>query len=64
MAQKAAKGEAWSRRDEIPAPVLSAAMAFVIGALSKTVATVVTYPAIRAKVMLQVSPPERPAMSW
>ncbi|GAQ78886.1 peroxisomal adenine nucleotide carrier [Klebsormidium nitens] len=58
MESKAAKGEAWTRRDELPAPALTAAMAFVIGALSKTVATVVTYPAIRAKVMLQADKDE------
>ncbi|KAI5076479.1 hypothetical protein GOP47_0009052 [Adiantum capillus-veneris] len=34
--------------------VLSAFIAFLLGALSKTVATVVTYPAIRCKVLLQV----------
>ncbi|MCO5611695.1 hypothetical protein L7F22_065953 [Adiantum nelumboides] len=34
--------------------VLSAFAAFLLGALSKTVATVVTYPAIRCKVLLQV----------
>ncbi|KAH7421626.1 hypothetical protein KP509_13G068000 [Ceratopteris richardii] len=34
--------------------VLSAFSAFLLGALSKTVATVVTYPAIRCKVLIQV----------
>ncbi|CAI5507827.1 unnamed protein product [Closterium sp. Naga37s-1] len=36
-----------------PPPVLSAAAAFIIGALSKTIATIATYPAIRCKVMMQ-----------
>eukprot|EP00245_Coleochaete_scutata_P016875 TRINITY_DN8061_c0_g1_i4.p1 TRINITY_DN8061_c0_g1~~TRINITY_DN8061_c0_g1_i4.p1 ORF type:complete len:292 (+),score=35.20 TRINITY_DN8061_c0_g1_i4:109-984(+) len=36
-----------------PPAVLSAASAFLLGALSKTIATVCTYPAIRCKVMLQ-----------
>jgi len=35
--------------------VLSAFQAFLVGALSKTVATILTYPAIRTKVMLQAA---------
>ncbi|CAM6092581.1 unnamed protein product [Calypogeia fissa] len=35
--------------------LLSAFSAFVLGALSKTVATVITYPAIRSKVMIQAA---------
>lgn len=35
--------------------VLTAFQAFLIGAFSKTIATVITYPAIRAKVMLQAA---------
>lgn len=35
--------------------VLSALVAFLLGALSKTIATIVTYPAIRCKVLLQVA---------
>ncbi|KAG7576104.1 Mitochondrial substrate/solute carrier [Arabidopsis thaliana x Arabidopsis arenosa] len=35
--------------------VLSAFMAFVLGAVSKSVATVLTYPAIRCKVMIQAA---------
>ncbi|MCO5608299.1 hypothetical protein L7F22_062505 [Adiantum nelumboides] len=35
--------------------VLSALSAFLLGALSKTIATVVTYPAIRCKVLLQAA---------
>eukprot|EP00898_Chlorokybus_atmophyticus_P003248 jgi/Chlat1/3924/Chrsp26S04188 len=36
-------------------PTLSAFAAFVIGALSKTIATIATYPAIRTKIMLQAN---------
>ncbi|CAH8361624.1 unnamed protein product [Eruca vesicaria subsp. sativa] len=35
--------------------VLSAFMAFLLGAVSKSVATVITYPAIRCKVMIQAA---------
>uniref|UniRef100_A0A0C9QL71 TSA: Wollemia nobilis Ref_Wollemi_Transcript_28697_1455 transcribed RNA sequence n=1 Tax=Wollemia nobilis TaxID=56998 RepID=A0A0C9QL71_9CONI len=35
--------------------VISAFAAFLLGALSKTIATVVTYPAIRCKVMIQAA---------
>ncbi|RAL52489.1 unnamed protein product [Cuscuta campestris] len=35
--------------------VLSAFSAFLLGALSKTIATVITFPAIRCKVMIQVA---------
>ncbi|BBM97272.1 solute carrier family 25 (peroxisomal adenine nucleotide transporter), member 17 [Marchantia polymorpha subsp. ruderalis] len=39
-----------------PAPVvLSAFSAFLLGALSKSIATVITYPAIRSKVMIQAA---------
>lgn len=38
--------------------VLSALTAFLLGALSKTVATVITYPAIRCKVLLQAAETE------
>eukprot|EP00249_Psilotum_nudum_P017745 c26470_g1_i1 orf=294-995(+) len=38
--------------------VLSAFSAFMLGALSKTLATITTYPAIRCKVMIQASEPE------
>ncbi|KAI4343223.1 hypothetical protein MLD38_027751 [Melastoma candidum] len=37
--------------------VLSAFSAFVLGAVSKSIATVLTYPAIRCKVMIQASDP-------
>ncbi|KAL6132688.1 hypothetical protein ACLB2K_064927 [Fragaria x ananassa] len=37
---------------------LSAFSAFVLGAVSKTVATVLTYPAIRCKVMIQAAGPD------
>ncbi|KAG0605365.1 hypothetical protein M758_9G052700 [Ceratodon purpureus] len=35
--------------------VLTAFQAFLVGALAKTVATILTYPAIRAKIMLQAA---------
>ncbi|XP_038888850.1 peroxisomal adenine nucleotide carrier 1-like [Benincasa hispida] len=38
-----------------PPVVLSAFTAFVIGAISKSIATVLTYPAIRCKVMIQAA---------
>ncbi|KAJ7294469.1 hypothetical protein O6H91_Y254900 [Diphasiastrum complanatum] len=38
--------------------VLSAFTAFLVGAISKTAATVVTYPAIRCKVMIQAAEQE------
>ncbi|KAH7424147.1 hypothetical protein KP509_12G092400 [Ceratopteris richardii] len=38
--------------------VLSAFLAFILGAVSKTIATVITYPAIRCKVILQASKSE------
>ncbi|XP_044467928.1 peroxisomal adenine nucleotide carrier 1-like [Mangifera indica] len=38
-----------------PPLVLSAFMAFALGALSKSIATVITYPAIRCKVMIQAA---------
>lgn len=42
---------------EIPSPILlSAFQAFLVGAISKTVATILTYPAIRY-VILRISPP-------
>lgn len=45
------------RRKSSP-KVLTAFQAFIVGALAKTVATILTYPAIRAKVMLQASESE------
>ncbi|XP_010550969.1 PREDICTED: peroxisomal adenine nucleotide carrier 1 [Tarenaya hassleriana] len=38
--------------------VLSAFMAFVLGAVSKSMATIITYPAIRCKVMIQAAADE------
>ncbi|PPR97349.1 hypothetical protein GOBAR_AA23322 [Gossypium barbadense] len=38
--------------------VLSAFAAFLVGAISKSVATILTYPAIRCKVMIQASDPD------
>lgn len=39
--------------------VISAFAAFLLGALSKTIATVLTYPAIRCKVMIQAAEPDK-----
>lgn len=44
-----------------PGGQLSAAEAFVLGALSKALATGLTYPLIRAKVLLQAARPGAPA---
>ncbi|KAJ8751945.1 hypothetical protein K2173_000691 [Erythroxylum novogranatense] len=41
--------------DNSPALALSAFSAFVLGAVSKSIATVLTYPAIRCKVMIQAA---------
>ncbi|KAJ4772652.1 Peroxisomal carrier protein [Rhynchospora pubera] len=41
------------------AVALSAFSAFVLGAISKTVATILTYPAIRCKVMIQSADPDQ-----
>ncbi|GMJ11190.1 peroxisomal adenine nucleotide carrier 1 [Hibiscus trionum] len=38
--------------------VLSAFTAFLLGAISKSIATVITYPAIRCKVMIQAADPD------
>ncbi|MFQ6635175.1 hypothetical protein Gotur_011007 [Gossypium turneri] len=38
--------------------VLSAFTAFLVGAISKSIATILTYPAIRCKVMIQASDPD------
>ncbi|XP_010485964.1 PREDICTED: peroxisomal adenine nucleotide carrier 1-like [Camelina sativa] len=52
LKQKNAKAENGSTSSPV---VLSAFMAFVLGAVSKSVATVLTYPAIRCKVMIQAA---------
>ncbi|KAG2316149.1 hypothetical protein Bca52824_019271 [Brassica carinata] len=51
LEQKTAKAENGSSSPV----VLSAFMAFLLGAASKSVATVITYPAIRCKVMIQAA---------
>lgn len=51
LKQKTAKAESGSSSPV----VLSAFMAFLLGAVSKSIATVITYPAIRCKVMIQAS---------
>ncbi|GMI84453.1 peroxisomal adenine nucleotide carrier 1 [Hibiscus trionum] len=38
--------------------VLSAFTAFMLGAISKSIATIITYPAIRCKVMIQAADPD------
>ncbi|KAK8484263.1 hypothetical protein V6N11_057105 [Hibiscus sabdariffa] len=38
--------------------VLSAFTAFLLGAISKSIATIITYPAIRCKVMIQAAEPD------
>nr|ABK27119.1 unknown [Picea sitchensis] len=52
-----------SRNDSVTAEsspiVISAFAAFLLGALSKTMATVLTYPAIRCKVMIQAAEPDK-----
>ncbi|KAL0738707.1 hypothetical protein Bca4012_014917 [Brassica carinata] len=48
------KRMAKANKDSSPV-VLSAFMAFLLGALSKSAATVITYPAIRCKVMIQAA---------
>ncbi|XP_073156464.1 peroxisomal adenine nucleotide carrier 1-like [Henckelia pumila] len=48
------KNKTSKARDDIPSPeALSAFSAFVLGAVSKCIATCLTYPAIRCKVMIQ-----------
>ncbi|KAF3484638.1 hypothetical protein F2Q69_00056182 [Brassica cretica] len=48
------KRKAKANKDSSPV-VLSAFMAFFLGAVSKSAATVITYPAIRCKVMIQAA---------
>ncbi|CAH2044540.1 unnamed protein product [Thlaspi arvense] len=48
------KRKAKAGKDSSPV-VLSAFMAFLLGAVSKSAATVITYPAIRCKVMIQAA---------
>ncbi|KAJ3047973.1 ADP/ATP carrier protein [Rhizophlyctis rosea] len=48
----------WLKRSNNPDGRLSAGQVFILGALSKTLATVVTYPYIMAKVRLQWAPPK------
>ncbi|KAF8053979.1 hypothetical protein N665_1358s0014 [Sinapis alba] len=48
------KRKAKAKKDSSPV-VISAFMAFLLGAMSKTAATVITYPLIRCKVMIQAA---------
>lgn len=52
-----------SRNDSVTAAssliIISAFAAFLLGALSKTMATVLTYSAIRCKVMIQAAEPDK-----
>ncbi|CAL0318259.1 unnamed protein product [Lupinus luteus] len=48
-----------NKDDKTKSPAaLSAFMAFLIGAVSKSIATVITYPAIRCKVIIQAADPD------
>ncbi|KAF4357207.1 hypothetical protein G4B88_025085 [Cannabis sativa] len=52
-------GEKLDKRDKGSSPeALSAFSAFLVGAISKSVATFLTYPAIRCKVMIQAADPD------
>ncbi|XP_047043146.1 peroxisomal adenine nucleotide carrier 2-like [Lolium rigidum] len=51
------KRKAESAGDSSPV-VLSAFSAFLLGAISKSVATILTYPLIRCKVMIQAADPD------
>lgn len=56
--QKMQASRDYERHADASPVVLSALSAFLLGALSKTVATVITYPAIRCKVLLQAAESE------
>ncbi|KAI4349985.1 hypothetical protein L6164_010518 [Bauhinia variegata] len=57
LKQRALKNK--QNKDQALSPAsLSAFMAFLLGAISKSVATVLTYPAIRCKVMIQAADSE------
>ncbi|KAE8678959.1 Peroxisomal adenine nucleotide carrier 1 [Hibiscus syriacus] len=48
-----------NKADHASSPVvLSAFTAFLLGAISKSIATIITYPAIRCKVMIQAADPD------
>lgn len=58
LKQRLLKGKENTTAKEASPIVLSAFSAFVLGALSKSIATVLTYPAIRCKVMIQAADDE------
>eukprot|EP01018_Ginkgo_biloba_P015000 Gb_01782 [translate_table: standard] len=62
LKQRLVKRQNRSRTDTVMAEsspvVISAFAAFLLGALSKTMATILTYPAIRCKVMIQAAEPD------
>ncbi|KAI3469539.1 hypothetical protein Pfo_026202 [Paulownia fortunei] len=54
LKQRLLKGNMRKQRDDVSSPeALSAFSAFMLGAVSKCIATCLTYPAIRCKVMIQ-----------
>ncbi|KAK4425705.1 Peroxisomal adenine nucleotide carrier 1 [Sesamum alatum] len=56
LKQRMLKGNTTKQRDDVSSPkALSAFSAFVLGAVSKCIATCLTYPAIRCKVMIQAA---------
>ncbi|XP_031103036.1 peroxisomal adenine nucleotide carrier 1-like [Ipomoea triloba] len=55
LKQRLLKDQQTSKGKDSSPVVLSAFSAFLLGALSKTIATIITFPAIRCKVMIQVA---------
>ncbi|XP_019188013.1 PREDICTED: peroxisomal adenine nucleotide carrier 2-like [Ipomoea nil] len=55
LKQRLLKDQQTSKGKDSSPVVLSAFSAFLLGALSKTIATILTFPAIRCKVMIQVA---------
>lgn len=63
LKQRLLRRQKRNRNDSVTAEsspiVISAFAAFLLGAFSKTIATVLTYPAIRCKVMIQAAEPDK-----
>lgn len=63
LKQRLLRQQKRNRNDSVTAEsspiVISAFAAFLLGAFSKTIATVLTYPAIRCKVMIQAAEPDK-----
>ncbi|KDP23524.1 hypothetical protein JCGZ_23357 [Jatropha curcas] len=55
LKQRLLKGQKNAADKSSSAESLSAVSAFVLGAISKSIATIITYPAIRCKVMIQAA---------